>query len=112
MQNSGANIGSDGIGYTFFSYGNVGSIANQAKYGYIALNNVDPIFASYGPQVQLGSDTIRDNLPRLAHCRLPLICRALAPRRSLARKTTSGLMACPSRTSATAPTPHGRSCGL
>ena len=54
VQNSGANIGTDGIGYTFFSYGNVGSIANQAKYGYITLNNVDPIFASYGPQSSTG----------------------------------------------------------
>jgi len=54
VQNSGANIGSDGIGYTFFSYGNVSSIANQAKYGYITLNNVDPIFASYGPQSSTG----------------------------------------------------------
>jgi hypothetical protein len=38
----------DGIGYTFFSYGNVSSIANNASYGYLALNGVDPIFASYG----------------------------------------------------------------
>src|SRR6202051_1278465 len=36
----------DGIAYTFFSYGNVSSIANQSKYGYITLNGVDPIFAS------------------------------------------------------------------
>lgn len=38
----------DGIGFTFFSYGNVSSIANNPSYGYIALNGVDPIFASYG----------------------------------------------------------------
>jgi len=46
--NSGANYGTDGIGYTFFSYGNIGSIANNVNYGYIQLNGVDPIFASYG----------------------------------------------------------------
>jgi len=44
----------DGIGYTFFSYGNVSSIANNAAYGYITLNGVDPIFTSYGPQSQTG----------------------------------------------------------
>jgi hypothetical protein len=38
----------DGIGYSFFSYGNVSSIANNSSYGYLALNGIDPIFASYG----------------------------------------------------------------
>ncbi len=54
VQNSGANLGTDGIGYTFFSYGNVNSIANKSAYGYLQLNGattagtfVDPIFASY-----------------------------------------------------------------
>jgi hypothetical protein len=55
VQNSGVNLGTDGIGYTFFSYGNVGSIANKPAYGYITLNNVDPIFASYGPQASTGA---------------------------------------------------------
>src|SRR5262249_38729720 len=36
----------DGIAYTFFSYGNVSSLADNSKYGYIQLNGVDPIFAS------------------------------------------------------------------
>jgi hypothetical protein len=53
--NSVANNGLDGIGYTFFSYGNVGSIANSSSYGYITLNNIDPIFASYGPQSSTGA---------------------------------------------------------
>lgn len=39
--------GFDGIGFTFFSYGNVGSIANSSSYGYIQLDGVDPIFSSY-----------------------------------------------------------------
>jgi hypothetical protein len=45
--NSFANNAVDGIGYTFFSFGNVGSISNNAAYGYITLNGVDPIFSSY-----------------------------------------------------------------
>ena len=55
VQKSGANLGTDGIGYTFFSYGNISSIANNAAYGYITLNNVDPIFASYGYQNSTGA---------------------------------------------------------
>jgi len=55
VQNSVKNIGIDGIGFTFFSYGNVSSIANNPSYGYITLNNVDPIFASYGPQSSTGA---------------------------------------------------------
>jgi hypothetical protein len=54
VQNSGANLGTDGIGYTFFSYGNVSPIADKSAYGYLQLNSattagafVDPIFASY-----------------------------------------------------------------
>jgi hypothetical protein len=37
----------DGIGYTFFSYGNVSPLADSTKYGYLQLNGVDPIFQSY-----------------------------------------------------------------
>jgi hypothetical protein len=37
----------DGIGYTFFSYGNVSSIANNPTFGYIQLEGVDPIFNTY-----------------------------------------------------------------
>jgi hypothetical protein len=53
--NSGSHYATDGIGYTFFSYGNVGSIANNPSYGYVTLNNVDPIFANYGPQSSTGA---------------------------------------------------------
>jgi hypothetical protein len=55
VQNSVKNLGLDGIGYTFFSYGNVSGIANNPGYGYITLNNIDPIFASYGPQASTGA---------------------------------------------------------
>lgn len=38
---------SDSIGYAFFSYGNVSAIANSANYGYLTLNGVDPLNATY-----------------------------------------------------------------
>jgi hypothetical protein len=53
--NAGSHYGVDGIGFTFFSYGNVGSISNSSSYGYITVNNIDPIFASYGPQSSTGA---------------------------------------------------------
>jgi len=72
---SGANLGTDGIGYTFFSYGNVSSIANSSTYGYITLNGVDPIFAKYsgGDPGQPGGGT----LPAAAN--LPASCGAAFP---------------------------------
>jgi len=67
VQNSVANFGTDGVGYTFFSYGNVSSIANSANYRYLALNGVDGIFASYtgGDPGEPGNGTIPGaaNLP-------------------------------------------------
>jgi hypothetical protein len=69
VQNSSAKFanGLDGIGYTFFSYGNVSGIANNATYGYIQLNGVDPIFTSYagGDPGQPGAGTVPGaaNLP-------------------------------------------------
>jgi hypothetical protein len=55
VQNSGSKLGTDGIGYTFFSYGNVSKFANNPNYGYATLNNADPIFTSYGPQNSSGT---------------------------------------------------------
>src|SRR5208282_5144841 len=37
----------DSIGYAFFSFSNVSKIAKSANYGYLTLDGVDPIFASY-----------------------------------------------------------------
>ncbi|WP_180538477.1 hypothetical protein [Nevskia soli] len=37
----------DMIGYTFFGYGNVASIAGSANYGYLELDGIDPIFSAY-----------------------------------------------------------------
>ena len=64
----------DGIGFTFFSYGNVSSIANNPAYGYIALNGVDPIFSSYGagPSVDPGQPAGEGVLP--AQANLPAVC--------------------------------------
>lgn len=52
--NSGKNLGIDGISYNFFSYGNMSKVANNPAYAYVTLDNVDPIFASYGPQNSTG----------------------------------------------------------
>lgn len=53
--NSSSVFGSsarDGIGYAYFSYGNVNTsgqvLSDSANYGYLQLNGVDPIWASYG----------------------------------------------------------------
>jgi hypothetical protein len=44
----------DGIAYTFFSYGNVSALADSTAYGYIQLNGVDPIFQTYNKKVDPG----------------------------------------------------------
>jgi len=44
----------DGIAYAFFSYGNVKPLADSASYGYITLNGVDPIFQTYGSNLDPG----------------------------------------------------------
>jgi hypothetical protein len=81
--NSVANVGLDGIGYTFFSYGNVGSIANSGSYGYITVNNIDPIFTTYGPQSSTGAGfdpgqpATAGTLPAAAN--LPASCGAAFP---------------------------------
>ncbi|MFZ3341028.1 MAG: hypothetical protein WA213_09115 [Terriglobales bacterium] len=45
--NSVHNNGVDGITYTFFSYGNVSSIASSGSYGYTTLDGTDGIFSTY-----------------------------------------------------------------
>jgi hypothetical protein len=75
--NSGLNYGTDGISYTFFSYGNVASIANNPNYGYIALNGVDPIFAGYGAGVDPGQPAGPGVLPAAAN--LPAGCGGAFP---------------------------------
>jgi hypothetical protein len=45
--NSFTNHAQDGIGYAFFSYGNVSSIGDSASYSYVTIDDIDPIFHSY-----------------------------------------------------------------
>ena len=75
VQNSNANFGTDGIGYTFFSYGNVSAIANSANYAYLQLNGVDGIFNAYasGDPGQPGNG----KLPAAAN--LPASCAGAFP---------------------------------
>jgi hypothetical protein len=48
----------DGIAYTFFSYGNVAALADSASFGYIQLNGVDPIFQTYNTNYDPGQPTV------------------------------------------------------
>jgi len=75
--NSNANFGMDGIGYAFFSYGNVSSIANNANYGYLQLNGIDPIFHVYGTTIDPGQPAIAGALPSTAA--LPAACAGAFP---------------------------------
>ncbi|MHB8217280.1 MAG: hypothetical protein ACYDDS_14495 [Candidatus Sulfotelmatobacter sp.] len=70
--NSGVNNGTDGIGYTFFSYGNVSSIADSASYGYLTLNGIDGIFHKYGTTIDPGQPAIAGALP--SSSTLPAAC--------------------------------------
>jgi len=57
--NGVSNNGQDGIGYTFFSYGNVSTLAKssvQSEYGYAQLDGVDPIFQIYNTSTGAGYD--------------------------------------------------------
>ncbi len=62
----------DGIAYAFFSYGNVGKISNNASYGYITLNGIDPIFQTYGSTLDPGQPATAGVLPAAAN--LPATC--------------------------------------
>jgi hypothetical protein len=70
--NSNTNFGTDGIGYTFFSYGNISTIANNANYAYLQLNGVDGIFHQYGSTVDPGQPATPGVLPNAAT--LPAAC--------------------------------------
>jgi hypothetical protein len=75
--NSGTNNGTDGIGYTFFSYGNVSTIADNASYGYLTLNGIDGIFHKYGTTLDPGQPAIAGALPSAAT--LPAVCAGAFP---------------------------------
>jgi len=55
----------DSIGYTFFSFGNINSIGASASYGYLTVDGVDPLYASYTtgqlPKCTAGTDTCDRN---------------------------------------------------
>jgi len=58
----------DGIGYAFFSYGNVKAIAGTTSFGYITLDGVDPIFAGYGTGIDPGEPSVAGELPLNTPC--------------------------------------------
>jgi hypothetical protein len=61
--------GKDGIGYTFFSFGNVSNIAASANYRYITINGIDPLWHNYIP----GSGGISDPAQPLNAGELPKV---------------------------------------
>jgi len=75
--NSVANHGTDGVGYTFFSYGNVSSIANNSSYAYLTLNGIDGIFHKYGTTIDPGQSGTAGVLPGAAN--LPASCSGAFP---------------------------------
>jgi len=77
VQNSHATDGADGIGYAFFSYGNISSIANNPNYGYLTVNGVDPIWHQYGSRIDPGQPSNPGNLPSAAD--LPPSCSGAFP---------------------------------
>jgi len=80
VQNSSAKFGGlDGIGYGLFGYGNYSSVANSTAYGYIQLDGVDPLFASYGGS-DPGQPTTAGTIRVLPICPLPALALSPAPK--------------------------------
>jgi hypothetical protein len=57
----------DAIGYAFFSYGNVAQFADQAAFGYLTIDGVDPIFSVYGSTYDPGQPATAGELPGTAN---------------------------------------------
>jgi hypothetical protein len=64
---TGVGCTEDGIGYTFYSFANVSSLAKNASYGYLTLDGVDPLFNNYAGgdpgQPATTAGTIQGELP-------------------------------------------------
>lgn len=72
--NNGSKVSNqtDGIAYTFFSYGNVSALADSTAYGYIQLNGVDPIFQTYNSKVDPGQPAAaKGTIPGTAETTFP-----------------------------------------
>lgn len=75
--NSNTLFSLDGIGYTFFSYGNVSSLTGNANYGYLTVNGIDPIWQVYSSKYDAGQSATPGNLPGTAD--LPASCAGAFP---------------------------------
>ena len=64
----------DGIGFTFFSYGNVSTISNNVSYGYVTLNGIDPIFQTFGAGQSIDPGQPSGNGVLPAQANLPAVC--------------------------------------
>jgi hypothetical protein len=56
----------DGLGYAFYSFGNVSKLAGSASYGYLTLDGTDPIFLSY-----TGTEPGQNSKGQLPTCTAP-----------------------------------------
>ena len=79
VADSNTNNGTDGVGYAFFSYGNVTALADSPNFGYLTLNGVDGIFHKYGPSpaIDPGQPTTAGELPSATD--LPASCSHAFP---------------------------------
>lgn len=72
----------DGIGYTFFSFGNVSQIAASTSYSYITINGSDPLWHNYIPGAAGISDpaqpTVAGQLPKV-NSNMPAGCNHALP---------------------------------
>jgi hypothetical protein len=75
--NSNSIHGNDGIAYSFFSYGNISSLSNNASYGYLTLDGVDGIWHQYGTTIDPGEPATAGELPAAAN--LPASCSGAFP---------------------------------
>lgn len=77
VQQSQTKFAVDGIGYVFFSYGNVSSIADSTNFGYLTVNGIDPIWQIYGSTYDPGQPATAGELPSAVD--LPAACSGSFP---------------------------------
>lgn len=77
VQNSQSLYGVDGVGYTFFSYGAVSTLADSSDYGYLTVNGVDPIFQLNTGKYDPAENAVANTVPGVAD--LPASCGGAFP---------------------------------
>lgn len=62
----GAGNALDGIGYMFFSYGNVSAFKDNTQYSYLQISGMDPIWEKYTEKVDPAQPAVAGELPGAA----------------------------------------------